>query len=156
MDIKKILLTIISISVKMICLAVVIMAIYTIGIKAYDFGVKLFAEVPMEAEPGTDIRVLVTDDMSLTDIAKELQEKELIENSFAFIIKGKLAKLDKHITASAYTLNTSMTMSDMIDIFEEKYEEESSLQAQEAELASQEQTQEQTQEDTTNETTISE
>lgn len=148
MDIKKILLTIISISVKMICLAVVIMAIYTIGIKAYDFGEKLFAEVPMQEAPGTDIRVLITDDMSVMDIAKELQEKGLVESSLAFTIKGTLVKLDKHIVTGAYMFNTSMTMSQMIDVFEEKYEEESSIQALESQQASQE--------DATNETTISE
>lgn len=129
MNIKKVLLTIISISLKMICIAIAIMAIYTVGIKAYDFGVKLFAETSVDEAPGTDVRITISKGMTSSDIADELAKKGVIESSLAFKIKAKLVKFDKHIADGTYTLNTSMKMSDIMDIIEEKYEEESSIQA---------------------------
>lgn len=129
MNIKKVLLTIISISLKMICIAIAIMAIYTVGIKAYDFGVKLFAETSVDAAPGTDVRITVQEGMTSKDIADELAKKGVIESALAFKVKAKLVKFDKYVTAGTYTLNTSMKMSDIMEVFEEKYEEESSIQA---------------------------
>ena len=75
MNIKKVLLTIISISLKMICIAIAIMAIYTVGIKAYDFGVKLFAETSVDEVPGTDVRITISKGMTSGDIADELAKK---------------------------------------------------------------------------------
>ena len=80
----------------------------------YDFGYRVFTEAPVDAEPGRDVVVQISDDMSDMDIAKELKEKGLVENAKLFFVQLKVSAYSGRLHSGVYTLNTSMTTRDMM------------------------------------------
>ena len=91
----------------------------------YDFGYRVFTEAPVDAEPGRDVIVQISDDMSDMDIAKELKEKGLVENAKLFFVQLKVSAYSGRLHSGVYTLNTSMTARDMMVLMAAKPEQSS-------------------------------
>ena len=77
---------------------------------------RVFTEAPVDAEPGRDVIVQISDDMSDMDIAKELKEKGLVENAKLFFVQLKVSAYSGRLHSGVYTLNTSMAARDMMVI----------------------------------------
>ena len=75
----------VSISFSILVILLVLIGFVKIGTYCYDFGYRVFTEAPVDAEPGRDVIVQISDDMSDMDIAKELKEKGLVENAKLFL-----------------------------------------------------------------------
>ena len=105
MNLNKVVFRFVSISFSILVILLVLIGFVKIGTYCYDFGYRVFTEAPVDAEPGRDVIVQISDDMSDMDIAKELKEKGLVENAKLFFVQLKV---------SVYTLNTSMTARDMM------------------------------------------
>lgn len=128
MSAKKIVTTIISVSIEVIFAALIIIVIYNGGLKAYSFGFSVFAEQPIASEPGRDINVTIDSNLSAYELGELLEEKGLIRDARVFYIQMKLMSVDGEVKSGRYTLNTSMTAEDMIQAItadpEENEEEE--------------------------------
>lgn len=116
MNIKNLIMTFSSTVIRIAVLILAVVFIMSAGKKAYDFGFRLFAEEPMTPEPGVDISFTVTDDMDDSDIADSLVEKGLIRDALLFRIQNKLAGSNDDFRASTYTLNTSYTIEEIINV----------------------------------------
>ena len=110
--VRKIAMTVISISVKIILVVAVICVLYWGGTKGFEFGVSLFSHAAVDEAPGTDITVTVKSSMSIMDVGKMLKEKGLIEDEKVFFVLAKLYEYE--IKAGEYSLNTSMTSEDIL------------------------------------------
>ena len=108
---------------RVIVAALLILIAVELSRLCYSFGRSIFYQEPMEASPGTDIVVEFTEDMGLSEAAKELETEGLLHNAEAFTIQAML--YDVHIYPGEYTLNTSMTTKEIIEeinISEEEYQ----------------------------------
>ncbi len=116
MNAKKLVGTVISVSFEIIFAALVVIFIYNCGLRAYSFGFSVFAEQPMASEPGRDVNVTIDSGASTYEIGELLVEKGLIRDAKLFYVQIKLSILSDDVNAGRYTLNTSMTAEDMVNI----------------------------------------
>ncbi len=136
-EINKITTAVISISIKLIVYALVILLLYEAVTQGFAFGHEIFYAEAAEDEPGRDVTVTISPEDSLRDTAAMLAEYGLITNEFAFVFQGMFYDYSE-IYPGTYTLNTSMTSKEILQILNEKPEEETEQEMSEGEAASEE------------------
>ena len=114
-EINKITMAIISISVKLMLLALLILLLYEAVIRGYAFGHAVFYAEAVEAAPGHNITVVVKD-------GEDVSQTGLIKNIYAFLFQSRFYDYDK-IYPGTYTLNTSMTSKEILQKLSEKPED---------------------------------
>lgn len=112
--IRKATSMIISISIQMIIVVLIIMFVYSAGVKGFEFGLSVFTPSSVDQAPGKDIMVIIEEDATDLEIARLLEEKGLILDYKVFLIQTKLYMAE--ISPDSYTLNTSMTSEEMLEI----------------------------------------
>jgi len=97
---------------------VILAAIFIMKIagKAYDFGYRIFAEEPMSAAPGRDINVTVSSGDSQKEIIQMLEDKGIIRDRLLFTVQKKFSLYKSDIEPGTYTLNTSMTTDEILEV----------------------------------------
>ncbi|MBP3611469.1 MAG: endolytic transglycosylase MltG [Lachnospiraceae bacterium] len=93
--------------------AVVIFAIYKVGITARDFCYQVFGAYSMDAEPGINAEITIKDGASTMEVAAALEMNRLIPSRYSFYLKVQL--MGHKILAGTYILNTSMTYDEILD-----------------------------------------
>lgn len=116
MEANKISMKIISISLKVIVAAVLVMVLYKGTTMAYSYGYAIFNDVPMEEKPGREVSITIDKDTSAREIGNILESQGLVENGLVFFIQTKMVEKGKEIKPGRYELNTSMTAEEMIQI----------------------------------------
>ncbi len=99
----------------LIIILLVVILIYA-GKTAYAFGYQIFNEVPMEAEPGTDVAVTIQRDWSVRDIGAELKAKGVIRDVLVFVVQERLSEAHGKLVPGTYILNTSQTSGEIFAI----------------------------------------
>ncbi len=98
-----------------IALAVVLL-IYNLGLKAYDFGYRVFAEEPMELGTGRTVSVSIVEGKSVSEIGEILEEKGLIRDAKLFYFQEMLSEYRGELKPGVYELSTGMTPYEMMEI----------------------------------------
>jgi len=122
-------MTIAAMLVRLFIVLVLISFIYKLGFSAYDFGYRVFAEEPVTGEPGRDIDVTIPMGSSAMEIGEILENSGLIRDKRLFFLQERLSEYHGKLSPGEYTLNTSQTAQDMMEIMAE--EEESSTESSE-------------------------
>lgn len=125
MNKNKLVLRFVSISFSVLVILLVLIGFVKVGTYCYDFGYRIFTEEAIDEEPGRDVVIQITDDMSGMDIAKELKDKGLIQDARLFYVQLKVSAYSKKINPGVYTLNTSMQARDMMVEMSKKQEDDS-------------------------------
>lgn len=120
-EINKITGAIIALSIRLIILALMILLLYEGITKGYEFGREIFYASAMEAEPGQDKNITIDEGASIAGVAKLLKDKGLIANEYSFIIQAEF--FNYKANPGSYTLNTSMTSRDILQMMNENTEE---------------------------------
>lgn len=102
--------------VRLLIVLVLLSSIYKLGFKAYDFGYRVFAEEAMTGEPGRDIEVTIPPGSSAMDIGEILEVSGLIRDKRLFFVQERLSEFHGKLSPGDYTLNTSETPRDMMEI----------------------------------------
>ena len=123
MNTKKAALTVLSIALNIVVLAVVAMGIYRLGGIAFDYGHSVFQEEAVDREPGRSITVTIEENASIQDIAKLLEKNGLVEDWKLFYIQVKVSKYAKQLEPGTYTLSTAMKPREMMAIMSREGEE---------------------------------
>ena len=97
-------------------LAIFFVVIYLIGIRLYNFGYKLFYEKAMTEGEGKEVVFEIKNDDTVEDIADNLKNAGLIDDPFVFKFRANIYKTN--FTPNVYNLRTSMTIKNMLDIFD--------------------------------------
>ena len=86
----------------------------------------MVSDTAAEEEPGRDVSVSVTSDMSAGKVAKFLERKGLVKSADVFKIQMKVTGYEDKIQPGKYVLNTSMRPREMLKILagEETEEDE--------------------------------
>lgn len=106
-----------------ILLAVII---FFLGRTAYIYGYSIFNEQAVEASPGTDVTVEIPEDASAREIGEILKDNGLIENVSVFVLQERLSSWHGEEQAGTYTLNTSETPDEMLEIMSGDQSDEAS------------------------------
>ncbi|MCM1262343.1 MAG: endolytic transglycosylase MltG [Butyrivibrio sp.] len=123
MDIKQIIGSIVETCIKIVAVIFIVMFVYDIAVKAYDYGYRVFAEEPMTFGEGRTISIYVKSEDSVKDIGVNLQEKGLIRDSNLFYIQELLSEYHGKIQPGIYDLNTSMKPEEMMAVMSAGYVE---------------------------------
>ena len=97
---------------------------YQAAIDAYNFGYRVFADIPYALSPGTDIEVTITESMDSKEIAQRFEEAGLVEDWKLFWVQTKFSEYKETIKPGIYVLNNSMKAEEMLAIIGVKSEEE--------------------------------
>lgn len=96
--------------------------IFFIGVKkAYSFGYELFGCEPVAEAPGTDKLFVIEEGMSKSKCMDNLEKAGLIRNKKVALFQQFIYEYDMY--PGTYTLNTSMTIKEILAEFNEKPEE---------------------------------
>ena len=124
MSLNKIVMRLLYISISALTLLLVIYLLLEIGTRSYQYGYRVFTEPAMSYGEGTDKLVQIAGYMSNQDIAERLQEKGLIRDKGLFLLQLKFSDCADGIEPGKYTLNTSMTISEILQVLSGEAEEE--------------------------------
>ena len=111
---------------RLALLILVVVGIFKVGEYAYTYCYSVVSDTAAEEEPGRDVSVSVTSDMSAGKVAKLLERKGLVKSADVFKIQMKVTGYEDKIQPGKYVLNTSMRPREMLKILagEEKEEDE--------------------------------
>lgn len=123
MKLNKLVLKFVSISFSILVMLLVVVGLIKLGSFCYDFGYRVFTEGPVEEEPGTDVTVDVTGDLSEYQIGKLLKKEGLIRDANLFYVQLRMSAYHGKLKTGTYTLNTSMTAKDMMVVMAAESEE---------------------------------
>ena len=116
MSASKVVLKILSACISVLIFVLVIFGLIGVGTTAYDIGYRVFTEKPVDNAPGRDVVVEVTSEMSALSLGTVLEEKGLVDNAYLFVIQMKLSAYAKKVKPGLYTLNTSQTAREMLQV----------------------------------------
>lgn len=108
MNTRKAALTVLSIALKIVILAVIILGIFKLGSTAFSYGHSVFQEEALDPMPGRTITVTVEDGASVKTIARLMEQKGLVKDGKLFYIQAMCSKYSKTMKAGTYTLSTAM------------------------------------------------
>lgn len=120
-DINKVTGTVIAVSGKLILYAVIVLLLFEGMTKGYEFGHEIFYATAMEQGAGTDKTVTIPAGQSVKETARLLAQSGLIANELAFQVQKQF--YDYEIYPGTYTLNTSMTSKEILQLLNEKPED---------------------------------
>ncbi len=111
---------------RLALLILVVVGIFKVGEYAYTYCYSVVSDTAAEEEPGQDVSVSVTSDMSAGKVAKLLERKGLVKSADVFKIQMKVTGYEDKIQPGKYVLNTSMRPREMLKILagEETEEDE--------------------------------
>lgn len=111
---------------RLALLILVVVGIFKVGEYAYTYCYSVVSDTAAEEEPGRDVSVSVTSDMSAGKVAKLLERKGLVKSADVFKIQMKVTGYEDKIQLGKYVLNTSMRPREMLKILagEETEEDE--------------------------------
>jgi UPF0755 protein len=128
-EINKVTGTIISVAGKLIFYAVVVLLLVEGCTRGYAFGHAIFCPTAMEATPGTDKVVTITDGQSTGDVASMLRSRGLIDSELILQIQKRFYEYEFH--PGTYELNTSMTSKEILQVLNEGTGEEEMIEEKE-------------------------
>lgn len=108
--------TVITISLRLIIYALVLLVIIRAASFAYNFGHDIFYASSVEEAPGRDIEVSIPEGISVKGTAKLLKSRGLITNELSFEIQSGF--FDLEITPGDYILNTSQTSRQILELLD--------------------------------------
>ncbi len=113
---KRVVASLAAVVFKIVLAAVVIMLIYKVTLKCYDFGYRVFAEPAIDANGGREVTVSIVEGKGAKEIGKLLESKGLIRDADLFYIQELLSGEHGKLKGGVYILNTNMTSKEMIKI----------------------------------------
>lgn len=108
--------TILGTIIKIAVAIVVVYYVYKAASIAYDYGYRIFAEGPVSEAPGFDVSITITSDKDVKDIGELMESRGLIKDANLFFLQELLSEYHGKIQPGVYTLNTSMTVEEMLEI----------------------------------------
>ena len=116
MNTKKAALTVLSIALKIVIIAVVVLGILRLGNMAFEYGHSIFREEAVDPMPGRTVSVTIESGSSVKEIAKLMEDKGLVEDWKLFYLQVKVSKYAKTLEPGTYTLSTAMLPRQMMAV----------------------------------------
>jgi len=124
MSLKQVFIALLNMIFRLAISCIVVVAVYRAAMYSYHFGYMVFSDSTMEVSPGRDVGVVVEMDDELMDIGEMLERRGLISDAKIFWVQAILLEYKDKIVPGEYTLNTSMTPEQMLEVLAAAAEEE--------------------------------
>lgn len=115
MDIKKILGAFIAMVLRIAIAIFVLYYLYQAAIASYNFGYRIFADLPCAIAPGRDIDVTLTESMDNKAIAQKFEEVGLVDDWKLFFVQILLSEYKEELKPGLYKLNNSMNSEELLE-----------------------------------------
>ena len=122
--IRSIILGILNFIVRACILVVVIWGVRNVCLAAYDYGYRIYSEPPMAEGDGVDVVVTIPMGSSVAETGELLKGYGLIRDDKLFILQERLSDYHDKLEPGTYTLNTSMTAEEMMEVMAPTAKEE--------------------------------
>ena len=122
--IRSIILGILNFIVRACILVVVIWGVRKVCLAAYDYGYRIYSEPPMAEGDGVDVVVTIPMGSSVAETGELLKGYGLIRDDKLFILQERLSDYHDKLEPGTYTLNTSMTAEEMMEVMAPTAKEE--------------------------------
>ena len=122
--IRSIILGILNFIVRACILVVVIWGVRKVCLAAYDYGYRIYSEPPMAEGDGVDVVVNIPMGSSVAETGELLKGYGLIRDDKLFILQERLSDYHDKLEPGTYTLNTSMTAEEMMEVMAPTAKEE--------------------------------
>lgn len=119
---SKVMLNILYSVLSILVIVLIVFVLLKAGDVAYDLGYRVFTEPALEKAPGRDLTVEIKKGMSSLELGNLLEEKRLVDNGFLFAIQLELSDYKDKLKSGKYTLNTSQTAKEMMQVMSEEVE----------------------------------
>ena len=116
MSSKKVATSVAGTIVKITIYALLIVFIYTMSSKAYEFGYKIFKEEAISVAPGRTVSVAIVEGKTVMEVGEILEEKGLIHNAKVFYFQEKFSEYAGDLQPGVYELSTAMTPQEMMAV----------------------------------------
>lgn len=117
MNASKVVMKIVSFCFGILIIVLLVIGLYQSGRWAYNFGHRVFTETAVDLpEDGKEKVVNVTKGMGAKELGDLLEKKGLIRSSELFFVQLKLSSYSNKMKEGTYTLSTSMTAYEMMQI----------------------------------------
>ncbi|TGY91491.1 aminodeoxychorismate lyase [Petralouisia muris] len=113
---SKMTLSILNSVLSILIMVLILFVTLKAGEAAYALGYRIFTEPAVDRESGRDVTVRLQEGMSAQELGSLLEEKGLVDNGILFAIQLKLSALEDKLKSGKYTLNTSQTAEEMIQV----------------------------------------
>ena len=124
MNSKKIVLPIFSAVFKIVLTIVIVMVVYRASVLAFDYGQRVFNEPPVTSGSGRTVTIVVSQEDTAKEVGRMLENRGLIRDAQLFRIQEMVSEYHDKMIPGTYELNTSMTISEMMEIMSGQAEEE--------------------------------
>ncbi len=123
MSVRKVVMKIVNISFSVLVIILLVFVLYRSGQTAYRFGYRVFTEKAVSLpDEGKDKVVSVTSGMGAKELGELLKKKGLIRDANLFVLQLRLSAYADKIKEGTYTLSTSMTAQEMIQVMSQEAE----------------------------------
>ena len=122
MNVKNVVGSIAQLIFKVALFTVIIMYIIKAATAAYDYGYRVFTELPVSSGEGRIISVYIEDGSSALDVGQMLQDKGLIRDGRLFMVQELLSEKHGKIQPGIYDLSTTMTAQEMLEVIAQEPE----------------------------------
>ena len=90
---------------------------------AYDYGYQIYNQQAAKPYDSSTLKITVTDEMSVMDLAKRLEMRGLIKDARLFWLQERFSERHGKIVPGTYELSPSQTPAEMIMVMSEGYTE---------------------------------
>ncbi len=117
MSASKVVMKIVSFCFSILIVILLVMGFYRDGKWAFEFGHRVFTETAVDLpEDGQEKVVEITPGMGAMELGDLLEKKGLIRDSKLFFLQLKLSSFSNKMKEGTYTLSTSMTAYEMMQV----------------------------------------
>ena len=107
---------IVGLALKVTVVVVAILYVYKGAVVSYDYGYRLFTETPVSAGTGREVTISITSGKAAKDVGEILESKGLIRDAKLFYLQELFSDYHGKITPGIYTLDSSMTAEEILEI----------------------------------------
>ena len=124
MNSKRVGLGILDTIIKVVIVIVAAMLITKYAKEAYSFGYDIFCQTPVTTTgEGKTARITIDDSVSVTELAKQLEEVGLIKDWKLFYVQEYFSNYHGKIVGGTYELSSTMTADEMLEVLGANYTE---------------------------------
>ena len=116
MSVRKFVLGLLDAAVKIAFVIVVILLISRYSSLAYNYGYRIFNQVPVSSGTGRTVTVTISEGDSASTIADKLASVGLITDKNLFKLQERLSDYNGMEAPGTYELSTAMTPEEMLQI----------------------------------------
>lgn len=116
MSFSKIVRRIVGISFTALVFILIVYGLYQLGLSSYLYGYRIFTEPALTSEAGIDRLVQIKSSMGALDVGELLEKRGLIRDKWLFVLQMKFSEYNNQLVPGYYTLDSSMTAQEMLEI----------------------------------------